>query len=87
MDQWELVKWLIEGVLVLAGSLIMWNVRRITGDIKETRLGLEALSREITDVKLTHVHKDEFKDLTDRLERRFDRLENIFLSGKKHEGS
>lgn len=82
----EVVLWIIDTLLVLVGSLIMWNVRRISSDIKECNMSINDLRNSLTDVKVNYVHKDELRDIKDELGRRFDRLENLFLQGRRHEG-
>lgn len=82
----EVVLWIIDTLLVLVGSLIMWNVRRISADIKDADEAIRELRNSLTDVKVNYVHKDELRDIKDELGRRFDRLENLFLQGRRHEG-
>jgi len=78
--------WAINVLLMIAGSLIMWNVKRMTTDIKDLRMSHHEIRNHLTEIKVNYVHKDEFRLLEDKLDRRFDRLENLFMS-RKHEGS
>lgn len=54
-----------------AAAVIAWFMRTSYSDIKEKQ---RELSKEVSEVKLQYLHKEEFKEFKQAIETKFDRL-------------
>lgn len=73
------LKWVLEGALTITVSLVIYIVNRMKDDIKENKYETELLKKDLNLVKVEYVHKSDMKEMRDELNRRFDRIETMFV--------
>lgn len=69
----EPLEWAFFGVTTGAG-IIMWFLKR-TITVNETNI--ENMRRELAEVKLTYLRKDDFKDFKQELRNQFDEIKEM----------
>lgn len=73
----EIVRWIITGIM----GVLLWFGKR-TLDTNERRI--EFLEKENQDIKLTYIHKNDFKEFKAELKGQFEELKTAIRESKFH---
>jgi len=83
MEQISIIKWVLDIIFIIVGTLIMMYVNRVKEDIRDEKEAREALQKEVSQIKVDYAHKGDIRDMKEEISQRFDRLERLFLESRK----